>query len=60
MGKKGGVEKKDLPLWVEQFSPQVIGIQLMSHHLLSLVAASATELELSSKTDLTGRVRDHE
>ncbi len=51
------MEKNDLPLWVEQFSPQVIGIQLMSH-LLGLVAAS--ELELSSKTDLTGRVREHE
>ena len=51
------MEKKDLPLWIEQFSPQVIGIQLMSH-LLSLVAAS--ELELSLKMDLTGRVRDDE
>ena len=38
--ERGGLSssEEDLPLWIEQFSPQVIGIQLMSH-LLSLVEA---------------------
>ena len=31
--REGANEQGDLPLWVQQFPPQVIGIQLVSHLL---------------------------
>lgn len=45
------VRDGDLPLWIEQLSPQVISIELMSH-VLRLLAGS--ELELSNCRCLYG------
>ena len=42
--RRGGwLSKRDLPLWIEQFPPQVIRVELMSHGV-SVLADSELEM----------------